>query len=133
MGHKVLIVDDNTDLRVILRRFLERNGFSVREAANGRRAMEQLKAERPDVMLLDIMMPEMGGLEALQAIRRDPEFADLPVIMVTAKQEDADVLAGYDHGADYYVTKPYTNEQLLHSIGVVLGKPNLLEEIKAGR
>jgi len=133
MGHKVLIVDDNTDLRVILRRFLEKNGFSVREAANGRRAMEQLKQERPDIVLLDIMMPEMGGIEALQAIRKDPKLADIPVIMVTAKQEDADVLAGYDHGADYYVTKPYTNEQLLHSIGVVLGKPNLLDELKVSR
>lgn len=127
---KVLIVDDNTDIRMIMRRLLERHGFQVREAANGKRALEQLKIEVPDVMLLDMMMPEMSGLEALAAIRKDPKVAHLPVVMVTAKQEDSDVLAGYDRGADYYVTKPYTNDQLLHSICVVLSRPSLLDELK---
>ena len=128
MGHKVLDVDDNPDIPAIMRRLLEKNGFSVREAANGRRAIEQLNIELPDVMLLDMMMPEMSGLEVLQVVRADKRTATLPIVMVTAKQEDTDVIASYERGADYYVTKPYTNDQLLHSIAAVLNKPTIQAE-----
>lgn len=132
MQQKVLVVDDNPDLRVIIRRLLEKQGFVVREAGSGRRALEQLKSEIPDVVLLDVMMPEMSGFEVLELIRNDPATSRLPVIMVTAKNEDNDVLSGYQSGADYYLTKPYTPDHLLYSIGLVLARPDLIENSKRG-
>jgi two-component system, OmpR family, alkaline phosphatase synthesis response regulator PhoP len=129
---KVLVVDDNADLRAIIRRLLEKNGFTVTEAASGKRALDLLKEDIPDVILLDVMMPEMSGFEVLDHIRRNPTTAKLPVVMVTAKNEDQDVLTGYQTGADYYLTKPYTPEHLIYSIGLVLGRPDLVETSRRG-
>jgi len=126
-NEKVLVVDDNADLRAIIRRLLEKHGFCVTEAASGRRAIEQLDEDLPDVVLLDVMMPEMSGFEVLDRIRGSARTAKLPVVMVTAKNEDDDVLTGYQTGADYYLTKPYTPDHLIYSIGLVLGRPDLVE------
>ena len=75
----------------------------------------------PDVVLLDVMMPEMSGFEVLERIKTTHATSKVPVIMVTAKMQDEDVMAGYQHGADYYITKPCTAKQLLYGIGLVLG------------
>lgn len=122
MPRKVLIVDDNIDSLTILRSILEQNGFSVQAALSGKEALNNLESDIPDVVLLDVMMPEMSGLEVLQAIRDNSATATLPVIMVTAKIQDDDVLAGYQYGADYYITKPCTSKQLLYGISLVLDK-----------
>src|SRR5262249_60666316 len=84
--------------------------------------LEQLRTEVPDLILLDVMMPQMSGLEVLQRIKSTHATAKVPVIMVTAKMQDEDVMTGYQHGADYYITKPCTAKQLLYGIGLVLGR-----------
>jgi CheY-like chemotaxis protein len=121
MSTLVLVVDDNEDNLQIMSRILLGRGFEVRTARDGKSALRSLEQQLPDVVLLDIMMPEMDGIEVLDRIRANPQSASLPVILVTGKGQDEDVLAGYKYGADYYITKPFTPRQLLHGIGLVLG------------
>ena len=121
MSVTVLVVDDDEDNALIASEILLSRGFDVRVANDGPSALKSLEERRPDVVLLDVMMPVMDGMEVLERIRANPRNAGLPVILVTAKTQDADVLAGYKSGADYYITKPFTARQLLHGIGLVLG------------
>jgi len=116
-----LVVDDDEDNALIASSMLRAQGFKVRVAYDGPSALKLLEEERPDLILLDVMMPEMNGLEVLERIRANPRNAAVPVILVTAKTQDEDVLAGYKSGADYYITKPFTSRQLLHGIGLVMG------------
>ncbi len=120
MGHKILVVDDNPDAVTILRSTLESRGHTVISAESGREALDAVAAEPPELILLDVMMPEMSGLEVLQRLKQSPETAQIPVILVTAKTQDDDVISGYQFGADYYITKPFTTKQLLYGIGLVL-------------
>jgi CheY-like chemotaxis protein len=122
MKHKVLVVDDNPDSVAIMRGILESRGYDVAAAHSGPQALEFLKRETVDLVLLDIMMPEMSGTEVLQRIKDDAATGCLPVIMVTAKTQDEDVLKGYQYGADYYITKPFTAKQLFYGIELILGK-----------
>jgi CheY-like chemotaxis protein len=122
MQSKVLVVDDNTDNVAILRGFLEARGYDVAAAANGMEALDCLRRQGIYLVLLDVMMPGMNGFEVLQHIRKQPQTAVLPVIMLTAKIEDEDLMTGYGGGADYYITKPFTPKQLFYGIDLVLGK-----------
>jgi CheY-like chemotaxis protein len=119
---KVLIVDDSSDNVEMVSLLLSKRGFDVTSAPDGPGALEALEAARPDVILLDVMMPSMSGMEVLDRIRANPQHANIPVILVTAKTGDEDVLEGYKFGADYYITKPFTARQLLYGIGLVLGR-----------
>lgn len=122
MSQKILVVDDNLDSTMILRSILESHGFAVMVAHSGPEALAQLARDVPDAILLDVMMPEMSGFEVLEKIKSTHATAKVPVIMVTAKMQDDDVMAGYQYGADYYITKPCTAKQLLYGIGLVLGR-----------
>lgn len=104
--HRVLVVDDNEMNRDMLSRRLARRGIAVEAAENGRRALDLVATRRYDLVLLDIMMPDIDGLEVLQQIRRTRTASELPVIMVTAKDQSADVVRALDAGANDYVTKP---------------------------
>jgi len=106
----------------ILRRALELRGFEIDVARSGQEALARVAESVPDVVLLDIMMPNVSGMDVLKRIRGDARTAEVPVIFVTAKTEDDDVLAGYQFGADYYITKPFTIQQLLYGIDLVLGQ-----------
>jgi CheY-like chemotaxis protein len=117
----VLVVDDNEDNIKIVSAMLLARGFEVRIARDGKGALESVKQFPPDVILLDVMMPGMDGIEVLDHIKADPRSASIPVIMVTAKSQDEDLLVGYKYGAEYYVTKPFTARQILYAIGLVLG------------
>jgi CheY-like chemotaxis protein len=117
----VLIVDDNDDNVHILRTFLLRRGYEIRIARDGASALESVRQQRPDVILLDVMMPGMDGMQVLDSLKLDPKTASIPVVMVTAKGGDRDMLAGYESGADYYIAKPFTPHQVLYAIGLVLG------------
>ena len=94
---------------------------------SGTAALDILKSEKVDLVLLDVMMPEMSGLEVLQHIKDNAHTGRLPVILVTAKTHDDDVMSGYQFGADYYITKPFTAKQLLYGIDLVLGKGDAVE------
>jgi CheY-like chemotaxis protein len=121
MSAAVLVVDDDEDNALIASEILLSRGYEVRVAHDGPSALRSVENSKPDVVLLDIMMPGMDGMEVLERLRANPKNAGLPVILVTAKTQDSDVLAGYKSGADYYITKPFTARQLLHGIGLVLG------------
>lgn len=122
MSRTILVVDDNLDSTMILRSILETQGFTVRVANSGAEALALLTREVPQVILLDVMMPEMSGLEVLERIKTTHATSKVPVIMVTAKMQDEDVMTGYQYGADYYITKPCTAKQLLYGISLVLDR-----------
>jgi CheY-like chemotaxis protein len=122
MSRKVLIVDDNADNLMIMRTILESRGFAVQVAQSGPEALAHMERDVPDVILLDVMMPKMNGLEVLERLKASHATSRVPVIMVTAKVQDEDVMRGYQYGADYYITKPCTAEQLTYGIGLVLGR-----------
>lgn len=127
MATHILVVDDNPDSLVITRGILEPKGYKVTEATSGIQALELVAQNPPDLILLDIMMPGMSGLEVLQRLKDRYETARIPVILVTAKTADEDVVQGYQYGADYYITKPFTGTQLLYGIELVLGRPSSSE------
>ncbi len=122
MKQRILVVDDNPDSLTIMRAILESRGFDISVAATGPDALEQMRETPPALVLLDVMMPQMSGLEVLRQIREDTQIARLPVILVTAKTHDEDLMSGYQFGADYYITKPFTAKQLLYGVDLVLGK-----------
>jgi DNA-binding response OmpR family regulator len=113
----VLIVDDEPLVREILSRYLTREGFAVTTASDGMQALHRWRAEPPDLVLLDLMLPEVNGLEVF---RRGRETADTPVIMLTAKGDEADRLVGLEIGADDYVTKPFSPREVVARVRAVL-------------
>jgi two-component system alkaline phosphatase synthesis response regulator PhoP/two-component system response regulator VicR len=110
---RILVTDDEPNIVRLIQVNLERQGFQVETANNGAQALEKIRANRPDLLVSDVMMPEMDGFELLSNIRRDPALEDLPVIMLTAKAQDRDVLEGYTRGADMYLTKPFNPIELV--------------------
>ncbi|MCB0336847.1 MAG: response regulator [Bdellovibrionales bacterium] len=123
MEKRALIVDDDPTIRNLVQAILEDDGFEVNTAENGKLALEFLSSRAADIELvvLDVMMPEMNGLETLAAMKEQESTADLPVLMLTAEDQPDDILAGYSVGADYYITKPFTRQQLLYGVNLVLG------------
>ncbi len=121
MGDTILIVDDSADIALISARMLGQRGFAVITASDGAEALTLVASQRPDCILLDVMMPRMSGLEVLQALKANAMTSSIPVIMVTAKTTNDDVLSGYQLGADYYITKPFTADELVYGVNLVLG------------
>ena len=109
---RILVVDDEPNIVRLVQINLERAGYQVETANNGAAALEKIRENRPDLLVSDVMMPEMDGFELLANIRRDPSLMDLPVIMLTAKAQDRDVMEGYKTGADMYLTKPFNPAEL---------------------
>ena len=109
---KILVVDDAADNVKLLACNLEDEGYAVATASDGPEALRLARTEHPDLMLLDIMMPGMDGTEVCRQVKADPELKDIPIIMVTAKHLDEDVVKGLDAGADDYVSKPVHNDIL---------------------
>ena len=118
----IMVVDDNPDIITIVRTILEGKGYSVLSATSGAELLNMLKTQKPDLIILDIMMPEMDGLEVLSRLKGLTETATIPVILLTAKVQYEDVLGGYKLGADYYITKPFTSTQLVNGISLLLGE-----------
>ncbi|MCU7730102.1 response regulator transcription factor [Actinoplanes sp. KI2] len=118
MGHRVLVVDDDPTVSDVVRRYLEQDGCSVRLAADGADGLAAVAAERPDLVVLDLMMPGIDGIEVCRRLRR--RLPDLPVIMLTALGEEADRVLGLEVGADDYVTKPFSPRELVLRIRSVL-------------
>jgi two-component system phosphate regulon response regulator PhoB len=121
MKDTILVVDDSQDIALISARMLGQRGFAVITASDGHEALAIVARQRPSCLLLDVMMPGMSGLDVLKALKANPATASIPVIMVTAKTTDEDVLHGYHEGADYYITKPFTADELAYGVNLVLG------------
>jgi len=117
MGGKVLVVDDSANIRAMVATYLEGEGYRVRAVASGRQALEAAHDEAPDLVILDLMMPEMDGYQFLRAFRRE---SGAPVIMLTAKLEEVDKVLGLELGADDYVTKPFGMRELVARVRAVL-------------
>ena len=113
MPRKILAVDDEKFIVRLVQVTLERQGYQVVTAYDGKEALQKVEAEKPDLVVLDVMMPYMDGFEVLQTLRRDPATRDIPVIMLTAKAQDADVFRGWQSGVDCYLTKPFNPLELV--------------------
>jgi len=131
---KVLIVEDDDVIRKFLRLQLTKWGYRFVEAEDGVEAILKLAKEDFDLIICDIMMPKKDGWELIKEVRLSPKTKDIPVIVLTAKNKDSDMFKGYELGADYYITKPFTKAQLLHGIQLVLRKdPDTMEQIDLSR
>ena len=107
MAQKLLIVDDEADTLRLVSLMLERQGYEILTAKAGKTALEKVESDKPDLILLDVMMPNMDGFEVAKALRSDPETENIPIIMFTAKTRVDDKVAGFEAGADDYIKKPF--------------------------
>ena len=123
--YRILVVDDERRMVGFIRLNLEQDGFQVIEAYNGTEALDRLRDSLPDLILLDVMMPDIDGFEVLRTIR---EVSQVPVIMLTAKGEEDDVVKGLELGADDYVTKPFSPRELVSRVKAVLRRGSTYEE-----
>ena len=119
---KVLVIDDDPVIVELLRVNFEIEGFDVISAGDGRSGLERVVAEQPDVVLSDIMMPRLDGLQLLAQLKNDPRTRDVPVILLSAKAQNAEVEQGLDLGADDYVTKPFDPLELIDRVNAVLAE-----------
>jgi len=119
-GKQILVVEDEQPIREMIAFSLRRAGFLVREAENCRVAREQLVDRRPDLVLLDWMLPDMSGLELAKLLKRDKDTRELPIILLTARAEETDKVAGLEGGADDYMTKPFSPRELLARVKALL-------------
>lgn len=126
----ILVVEDEAALVMLLRYNLEKEGYRVEVAVDGREALLKVSEERPDLILLDWMLPELSGIEVCRQLRRDSETRNIPIVMVTARGEEADRVRGLDGGADDYISKPFSPSELLARLRAVLRRirPALADE-----
>jgi two-component system response regulator MtrA len=117
---RILVADDDVDIRELVEFKLSTLGHEIVAVADGAAAVEACRARRPDLAVLDVMMPGVSGLEAIRVIRADPGLADLPVILLTARAQDSDVETGFDSGADDYITKPFSPRELAARVEALL-------------
>jgi len=116
MSKKVLIVDDEEVIRKLLRINLVKWGYEVREAVDGAQALDQIGKDDFDLLICDILMPNLDGWEVIKEVKLNPKTRDIPVIVLTSKNQDQDMFKGYDLGASYYMTKPFTKAQLHYGL-----------------
>ena len=130
-GPMVLIVEDEAPLVTLLRYNLEKEGFQVSEAGDGEEALAQIAERKPDIVLLDWMLPLISGIEVCRQIRRAPETRALPVVMLTARGEEGDRVRGLNSGADDYVVKPFSLGELIARLRAVIrrAQPSVTEEV----
>lgn len=120
MNGKIFIIEDETSIIQLVQHNLEKDGFIVSSAINGNEGLKDLKKFEPNLLLLDWMLPDLSGIEIWKSIRKDTSFKNLPVIMLTAKGEEEDKIKGLDSGADDYLTKPFSYNELLARIKAIL-------------
>lgn len=117
---KVLIVDDEQPIRELIKYNVEKENFSTLPVENGTNALITARAEHPDIIILDLMLPDISGLDVCRVLKGDSETSSIPIIMVTAKSEDSDIVKGLELGADDYITKPFSPKVLIARINSVL-------------
>ena len=119
---KILIVDDELSILVPLKFLLEKNNFDVDLAQSGKDALDRIARSKPDLILLDIMLPDLDGYEIFQMIREHSAWDDIKVIYLSAKNRDVDIAKGMNLGVDAYVTKPFSNADLLEKVRTILAE-----------
>lgn len=127
---KILVVDDNTANIDVMLTFLEMEGFDISIATSGSMALRVAKHDQPDLILLDVMMPNMDGFETCRKLKEEPATADIPIIFVTAKKETTDIVQGFQCGGVDYISKPYRQEEVLSRVKTHLQLRHLLETQK---
>jgi len=116
MSKRILIVDDEEVIRKFLRIHLTKLGYEVTEAEDGEKAIEKIGGEKFDLIICDVMMPNKNGWEVVKEVKSTPDLSNIPIILLTAKNDDADMFKGYELGANYYMSKPFTKDQLLYGL-----------------
>jgi len=119
---RILVADDDVDIRELVEFKLSTLGHDVVAVADGAAAIDACQSERPDLAVLDVMMPGVSGLDAIRTIRADPGLSDLPVILLTARAQESDVETGFDSGADDYITKPFSPKDLASRVEALLAR-----------
>ena len=117
---KIMVVDDEEDIRELIVYNLKKDGFTVSSASDGEEALKQIRAGHFDLLVLDLMLPGIQGMELCRTVRNDPKTKDLPIIMLTAKGEEVDRILGLEIGADDYITKPFSPRELVARVKAVL-------------
>jgi DNA-binding response OmpR family regulator len=118
--NRILVVEDDPDIANLIRRYLQRGGFEVDVRASGRDALTAVGSSPPDLLLLDLMLPQMSGQDVCRTLRADPKTASIPIIMVTARAEETDRIVGLELGADDYIAKPFSPNELIARMKAVL-------------
>ena len=124
---QILVVEDDPDIADLIRHYLEKSGHAVQVLGSGAAVLPKARAERPDLIVLDLMLPGLDGLMVCQALRSDPLTAAIPIIMVTARGDEADRIAGLELGADDYVTKPFSAKELAARVSALLRRAQRLD------
>ena len=119
---RILVADDDVDIRELVEFKLATLGHDIVAVSDGAAAIDACQQQRPDLAVLDVMMPGMSGLDAVRVIRDDPELTDLPVILLTARAQESDVETGFDSGADDYITKPFSPRELASRVTALLAR-----------
>ena len=123
MPQKILIVDDEPNIVIPLQFLMEQNGYNILVAQSGEEALEMISKEKPDLVLLDIMLPGVDGFEVCEIVRLNPEWRNIKIIFLTAKGRDVDIAKGMVLGADEYITKPFSNQQIIDAVKKLLEEP----------
>jgi two-component system alkaline phosphatase synthesis response regulator PhoP len=116
MSKKIILIEDDQDINHLVTHYLTKEGYVIKSSQDGIRGLQLVKQEKPDLVILDLMLPEMDGLEVCKRLRTDPKTAALPIIMLTAKAEESDKIVGLELGADDYMTKPFSPKELVARI-----------------
>ena len=124
MQTKILVVDDESNIRELVKFHMEKESYLVVEAENGQEALNKIKTERPDLIILDLMLPDIDGLEVCRRTKSNRQTSGIPIVILTAKQEEVDMILGLELGADDYLTKPFSPRALLARIKAVLRRSN---------
>ena len=122
MAKTILIADDEPNIVISLEFLLRREGYEVVVAHDGMQALERIRERRPDLAILDVMMPQRNGFEVCQDLRQDPQFKDLRIMMLTAKGRDTEVSKGLALGADVYMTKPFATKELIAKVKALIDR-----------
>ena len=122
---QILIIEDDEDITELLKYNLTREGYRVASVTSGEESLEAVKANVPDLILLDLMLPGLDGLEVCRLLKRDAQTSQIPIIMVTAKGEEVDIVTGLELGADDYITKPFSPKVLLARVRTVIRRKHV--------
>jgi|SRR5690349_10580507 DNA-binding response OmpR family regulator len=122
MAKRILIADDEPNIVVSLEFLMKQRGYEIRVVSDGAEALKAVGEFRPDLILLDVMMPRISGYDVCQKVRENPEWKDVKIVMLSAKGRDVEVTKGLAIGADAYVTKPFSTRELIEKVGAMLGE-----------